>query len=49
MGEIMGKSRVLAKKRIFIFRGKTGFYLPLPVKPRFTHKPEKFPGVGGIG
>ena len=42
-----GKSRVLAKHRVF--GGKTGFTFHCPSKPRCTHKPEKFPGFGGIG
>jgi hypothetical protein len=28
---------------------KPGFTFHCPSKPRFTHKPEKFPGFGGIG
>ena len=42
-----GKSRVLAKTG---FSGvKPGFTFHCPSKPRFIHKPEKFPGFGGIG
>ena len=43
----LGKSRVLAKTG---FSGvKPGFTFHCPSKPRFIHKPEKFPGFGGIG
>ena len=33
-----------------VFSGvKPGFTFHCPSKPRFIHKPEKFPGFGGIG
>ena len=43
----LGKSRVLAKTGFS--RVKPGFTFHCPSKPRFIHKPEKFPGFGGIG